>query len=378
MQKYSLELMLKSLFLAERFQGLTQVWIQDLKSSNGTFINGVRLSEEGEQSKPFELNSGDILEFGVDIKDENGTILYKKVSCSVSISYGSETIAKSTFQSNKENDASTTDLMSLLDDEIKSSNQAALALDKIRKSFELIDAQKVSHSKTLPQSALDDISIRLTHVQDRFANYIEKSIAEQKWESIETEIESIKSNHNEFILGLEPFRDQLATFETRLSEARQDETWKQVEEKIKALDMTDALSKMEGVFQRRLDLVEKQIVHLKELSQIQHSENERLNKQLTSTRSEVVQLTLDVQNISSPQVTLDDGVMNAKLVTMDAKLAHLQSLVSTLQEKPIKNSSHSMVDWINLVIFPSLFDWYPRIEPVVLWNEICLILMISL
>ncbi|KAI8910112.1 SMAD/FHA domain-containing protein [Gorgonomyces haynaldii] len=70
-----------------------QVMIQDVGSSNGTFINGTRLSEDGQQSNPCQLNSGDILEFGLDIKDESGQIVHKKVSCSVSISYG-DTIVK--------------------------------------------------------------------------------------------------------------------------------------------------------------------------------------------------------------------------------------------------------------------------------------------
>jgi pSer/pThr/pTyr-binding forkhead associated (FHA) protein len=48
------------------------VFIQDLKSSNGTFVNGVRLSEEGVLSPTKDLQSGDVIEFGVDIKDEDG------------------------------------------------------------------------------------------------------------------------------------------------------------------------------------------------------------------------------------------------------------------------------------------------------------------
>src|SRR4051794_11877568 len=47
-----------------------QVFIKDLKSSNGTFINGKRLSAEGKESSPIELKHGDDLEFGVDIINE--------------------------------------------------------------------------------------------------------------------------------------------------------------------------------------------------------------------------------------------------------------------------------------------------------------------
>ena len=46
--------------------------IRDVGSSNGTFVNSKRLSEEGQSSEWSELKSGDILEFGIDINGENG------------------------------------------------------------------------------------------------------------------------------------------------------------------------------------------------------------------------------------------------------------------------------------------------------------------
>ncbi len=40
---------------------LEQIYIKDVKSSNGTFINGERLSPEGVESDPYELKSDDIV-----------------------------------------------------------------------------------------------------------------------------------------------------------------------------------------------------------------------------------------------------------------------------------------------------------------------------
>src|SRR6266849_1776017 len=37
------------------------IYIKDVKSSNGTFINGERLSPEGAESEPFELKTSDIV-----------------------------------------------------------------------------------------------------------------------------------------------------------------------------------------------------------------------------------------------------------------------------------------------------------------------------
>ena len=38
-----------------------QIFIKDVKSSNGTFINGERLSAEGVESEAFELKSEDVV-----------------------------------------------------------------------------------------------------------------------------------------------------------------------------------------------------------------------------------------------------------------------------------------------------------------------------
>ena len=40
---------------------MTQIYIKDVKSSNGTFINGERLSPEGLESEPYELKTDDIV-----------------------------------------------------------------------------------------------------------------------------------------------------------------------------------------------------------------------------------------------------------------------------------------------------------------------------
>jgi len=44
-------------------------YLQDTKSSNGTFVNNQRLSRTSEESTPMEINSCDIVQFGVDVVD---------------------------------------------------------------------------------------------------------------------------------------------------------------------------------------------------------------------------------------------------------------------------------------------------------------------
>jgi FHA domain len=61
-----------------------KIWIRDVKSSNGTFVNGQRLSPENRDSEPHELREHDTLELGIDIVSEDQkSIVHHKVSAKV-------------------------------------------------------------------------------------------------------------------------------------------------------------------------------------------------------------------------------------------------------------------------------------------------------
>ncbi|KAF8548614.1 hypothetical protein OG21DRAFT_1560880 [Imleria badia] len=69
---------------AEVWEENGKIFIKDVKSSNGTFINGERLSPEGVESEPFELKDDDIVEFGIDIiGEDNKTTIHHKVAARV-------------------------------------------------------------------------------------------------------------------------------------------------------------------------------------------------------------------------------------------------------------------------------------------------------
>ncbi|GAB7353484.1 hypothetical protein MBLNU459_g3936t1 [Dothideomycetes sp. NU459] len=61
-----------------------RVYIRDVKSSNGTFVNGQRLSPENKESEPHELREQDVLELGIDIVSEDQkTVVHHKVAARV-------------------------------------------------------------------------------------------------------------------------------------------------------------------------------------------------------------------------------------------------------------------------------------------------------
>ena len=61
-------------------------FLQDTKSSNGTFVNNARLSKGSEESDPREICSGDILQFGVDVQENAKKLTHGKSAAVVQFS----------------------------------------------------------------------------------------------------------------------------------------------------------------------------------------------------------------------------------------------------------------------------------------------------
>ncbi|XP_014208750.1 uncharacterized protein MAL8P1.12 [Copidosoma floridanum] len=51
-------------------------YLKDTKSSNGTFVNNKRLSPSGEESSAFEICSGDVVQFGVDVVESTKKVTH--------------------------------------------------------------------------------------------------------------------------------------------------------------------------------------------------------------------------------------------------------------------------------------------------------------
>jgi pSer/pThr/pTyr-binding forkhead associated (FHA) protein len=61
-----------------------KIWIRDTKSSNGTFVNGERLSQENTESDPHELREQDVVELGIDIiSEDQKTVMHPKIAARV-------------------------------------------------------------------------------------------------------------------------------------------------------------------------------------------------------------------------------------------------------------------------------------------------------
>lgn len=69
---------------AEIWLESSKFFIRDTKSSSGTFLNHLRLSPAGHESRPYQLRDGDILQLGVDYQGGSEDI-YKSVKIKIEV-----------------------------------------------------------------------------------------------------------------------------------------------------------------------------------------------------------------------------------------------------------------------------------------------------
>ena len=65
-------------------------YIKDVKSSSGTFLNHIRLSSPGTESRPFPVNDGDIVQLGIDFKGGE-EMIFRCVKIRVELNKGWQT-----------------------------------------------------------------------------------------------------------------------------------------------------------------------------------------------------------------------------------------------------------------------------------------------
>ena len=63
----------------------SRFFLLDTGSSNGTFVNNIRLSKSGTESELTEVFSGDIIRFGSDVVDKSRNVTQKSVIMKIAL-----------------------------------------------------------------------------------------------------------------------------------------------------------------------------------------------------------------------------------------------------------------------------------------------------
>ncbi|CAH3177343.1 unnamed protein product [Porites lobata] len=206
-------------------------FLQDTKSSNGTFVNNVRLSKGSEESEPKELKSGDIVQFGVDVVENSKKVTHGCIVATVTLFLpdGKEAtkggVPRSLFALNENGiqaqemwqlsqylqdalyreqmlENKLANLQRLLSDSqaaAEENNQAFAQEDKLLSRLETLENQLETLTKNLTE---DDIKMELLALQDERHHYEMrakeslKKVLQEKLEAIQRLTEIEKSCNN--------------------------------------------------------------------------------------------------------------------------------------------------------------------------------------
>jgi pSer/pThr/pTyr-binding forkhead associated (FHA) protein len=145
-------------------------YIQDTKSSNGTFLNGNRLGKSNEDSAPFDLTSGDIIQFGVDVTENTKKVTHGCITVELKLFFKPGVEA-----TNKTNQSSTSNKIDVQTQEIY---QLALFLQEAMMREEILNQKLNSLQKFIDQAKETSENNWLTIIdEDRLLSridYLEK------------------------------------------------------------------------------------------------------------------------------------------------------------------------------------------------------------
>lgn len=323
---------------AEIWNDKGKVMIKDVGSSNGTFINGKRISEEGQASAAFELHTGDVLEFGIDIKNEEGDdILYRKVSAKVKI------ISDDSSQNYSE---ALLNFETIIDKQIEKAENTQSELELIKNIIldltSKIESIPPAVSKKKILMDLDEAHTQERHWIDKYTNLLQSSKQNEK------DLELLKIDNQNLTDDAEYTKCQLELSEDRI---------KELEEKQNFYEKENQLIKDEYAKMRTDNKI------LSEKLEKEERQNERFKKRISELEencSKIKYENMDDINIAQDQV----NELNKKIAELNEKIQFLE-----MEKKDIIVSKNDIRDELNYQkneFKQKIDDWKEKEKT---WNE---------
>ncbi|KAJ3054688.1 hypothetical protein HK097_001095 [Rhizophlyctis rosea] len=334
-----------------------KVWVKDVKSSNGTFLNGKRLSEENQQSEATELKNDDRLEFGIDINNEDGSALYKKVACKVSVILPTgmdKPSAPAAASEPSKLDAlartSTKADQAKLERELLSAQEANAELRDLQATFAEIERHQSSQAATAAQTASENqkttqtaISTAVTNATAELQRQLDEIRSQtdqwkQKYEALFPEVEKHKAEAERGEgLRIENKRLQEKVREEGSKWQKEIEKWKA---KAAGAEEGKKLQKEIDSWKAKASSLEEELANFKqerENTKTSLSETESTNKSLesriadltvklttaqkeaTSAKAEVTRLTTDSKNLKKELAAVTEQAQSLEKMLESSK-----------------------------------------------------------
>ncbi|XP_076647054.1 sarcolemma associated protein [Halictus rubicundus] len=316
-------------------------YLQDTRSSNGTFVNNQRLSAAGLESGPKEVHSGDIVQFGVDVmentrKYKHGCIvatlkLYlpdeKEASVSTSVMstinnvsledlYKLNQVMQEISRREKALQSKLVYLQQLVANTRKVANQswqAMIAEDRLLSWVETIESQLSFYSKNYTEDEIRNELVKLLEEKAQYQNTAKEELQKILQEKVEishrlTQLQERLNDTEEECHSLHNVGKHTQT-ELQVLSRKYTDTQKKLQETTNKLNETEEKMKVmvQKVEQEKQDLLKR----LEDQSRIEKN----LQARLCNSRLDSVNIYKQITALRNYMQVLQD--MNTKIVSDD-------------------------------------------------------------
>uniref|UniRef100_A0A672GR17 Sarcolemmal membrane-associated protein n=1 Tax=Salarias fasciatus TaxID=181472 RepID=A0A672GR17_SALFA len=344
-------------------------YLQDTKSSNGTFINSQRLSRGSEESPPCEVLSGDIIQFGVDVTENTRKVTHGCIVSTIKLFLpdGMEfacfkpTSSENPEQMLEQKLATLQRLLATTQEASESSWQALIDEDRLLSRLEVMGSQLQAYSKSQTEEGIRKELLALQEDKHNYETTAKESLRRVLQEKIEvvrklSEVERSLSNTEDECTHLkemsERSQEELRELANKYNAAVNE--IKELTDKIKAAEgRQEELTQRGATEKRELEL---RIEEMEEKEQVLQARIEALqaDNDFTNERLAALQVRLEQlqeksvkENNSLGESTLRDARPRLRLRLwnqMDAKESDMSDTLSPSKDRSSDDTSDGNMD----------------------------------
>lgn len=278
-------------------------YLQDTRSSNGTFINNQRLSTSGLESTAEEVCSGDIVQFGVDVVENTKKVTHGCIVATIKLYLPDGKEAKASLST------SVTPMGS------------NVSLEDLYKLYQVI--QEASRR----EKALNS---KLGHLQQLVENI--QKVTNQSWKALITE--------DRLLSWVETVENQLVVYSKNYTEDKiRNELVKLQEEKSQY--QNTAKEALQKILQEKLEITER-LVHVETKLSETEEENQSLHSVSKYTQNELQELSVKYTEVQKKLQETTNKLLETeeklKVVKQNAE-QEVQVILKTLERKEAKEQN---------------------------------------
>ncbi|KAL2725357.1 hypothetical protein V1478_008030 [Vespula squamosa] len=278
-------------------------YLQDTRSSNGTFINNQRLSTSGLESAAEEVCSGDIVQFGVDVVENTKKVTHGCIVATIKLYLPDGKEAKASLST------SVTPVGS------------NVSLEDLYKLYQVI--QEASRR----EKALNS---KLGHLQQLVENI--RKVTNQSWKALITE--------DRLLSWVETVENQLVVYSKNYTEDKiRNELVKLQEEK--AQYQNTAKEALQKILQEKLEIA-KRLVHVETQLSETEEENQSLHSVSKYTQNELQELSVKYTEVQKKLQETTNKLLETeeklKVVKQNAE-QEIQVILKTLERQEAKEQN---------------------------------------